>query len=557
MTLDLLRYSESSSSYHLKVYLSKNYQAEDWSLGHLISFENTCLLSDLDSHTRGIFILHDQDMSDLESLTNYKDCYFVYPTEKTNREDHYVFYMDSEGREWANLLELFSILEIDKRNIFYEEIAREKSLYIYRKANAYMASKDKVERRTELYHRFFSSTKNLDPYEKFDVALAKCIGAFSDLKLFSFFKLVSLEEYHDISSDNKSAFLMPIDWFNNQLYCCFDVCGELEEAAFVTTLVFEALEKFSLRYDAYTNERSSTTLWEDTIETLPFPIAVVTNEGNIKLYNKNFTQLNLTPRECLALVHEDVVEIDQRYYDLSVTNIEMGHESAHLFLFHNEHELAQVSEDRGGTSAAVSSVDLGIISSSIAHELNNPLAGILAAISILELEEWDEESASVIEEMRSSAKRCKVLVEIFLSFTKDQATSSSKVTMRSVLRQALDLLRFRMIETNVRFQIEVKDTGEEFQKEMNLSLSSMFFYMILGEVLTDFNRYRVVTGKNDTNIKGVLVETKDQIKVTFDHDIVIKDFVNESKLIDYLVGAQGFSLELFDHGFSLSCWSLL
>jgi hypothetical protein len=105
--------------------------------------------------------------------------------------------------------------------------------------------------------------------------------------------------------------------------------------------------------------------------------------------------------------------------------------------------------------------------------------------------------------------------------------------------------------------IDVKETKDQFQKNMSMSLSAMFFYMVLGEILTDFNRHQVVTGKKDTLIKGHLIESKNQIKIVFDHDIYVKDFIEESKLIRYLIGAQGFSLDIVDNGFSLNAWTLL
>ena len=71
-------------------------------------------------------------------------------------------------------------------------------------------------------------------------------------------------------------------------------------------------------------------------------------------------------------------------------------------------------EATGRPIKSVSSEELGIISSSIAHELNNPLGGILAGLSVLLLEDLEMENRLSLEEMKRGTERCRQLINIFL-----------------------------------------------------------------------------------------------------------------------------------------------
>ncbi|MBC7427154.1 MAG: hypothetical protein H7336_00995, partial [Bacteriovorax sp.] len=178
----------------------------------------------------------------------------------------------------------------------------------------------------------------------------------------------------------------------------------------------------------------------------------------------------------------------------------------------------------------------GIISSSIAHELNNPLAGILAALSLLSLEDdWTPDALSDLEDMKSGAKRCKELVEIFLGFSKFSPTAQTKISIHDSLDQAINLLRFRMIESNLRLEMKYSPTLEKFSHQINASIMSMIFYLICGELMTAYAHHRLVTQAHHGVLSGEVLEFSNQIVLKLDDEFEYEDKIAQSKLIQHLL----------------------
>jgi nitrogen-specific signal transduction histidine kinase len=180
--------------------------------------------------------------------------------------------------------------------------------------------------------------------------------------------------------------------------------------------------------------------------------------------------------------------------------------------------------------------ELGIISSSIAHELNNPLAGILAAISLLNLEEiWSGDELSDLEDMKNGAKRCKELVEIFLGFSKFSPKAALTASIKQSADQAINLLRFRMIESNLRLELKYTPTLETFSRQINSSIMSMILYLILSELMTSFAHERLINQSNLSLMSGEILEFSNQIILKLDQDFEYEDKLAQSKLIQHLL----------------------
>ena len=182
----------------------------------------------------------------------------------------------------------------------------------------------------------------------------------------------------------------------------------------------------------------------------------------------------------------------------------------------------------------------------------------MAAIALLELEDWQKDEVDALEDMKNSARRCKTLVEIFLGFSRTRDKQQRQGTMREALGQALDLLRFRMIESDVRIEVDVEGGGEPFKRYVNFSLGSMVLYLVLGEVLTTFNHHRLVLGEKDLKtLKTLYKEENDRITLTFPRDFEVADRVEDSKLIKYLVDVLGLEFEIDHNKVTFLDWKLI
>ncbi|MES2963990.1 MAG: histidine kinase dimerization/phospho-acceptor domain-containing protein [Bdellovibrionota bacterium] len=84
--------------------------------------------------------------------------------------------------------------------------------------------------------------------------------------------------------------------------------------------------------------------------------------------------------------------------------------------------------------------ELGTIGSSIAHELNNPLGGMLSFLQLIKMElKGGEPWYDDIVEMEAGARRCRDIVQSLLGFTRKSSDAVEIVDLREVLEQALKI----------------------------------------------------------------------------------------------------------------------
>ena len=265
-------------------------------------------------------------------------------------------------------------------------------------------------------------------------------------------------------------------------------------------------------------------------------MAIISSLGDLLIYNESFAKIGILPKECLRFKDLESAEIFQNFYKVRKIDFAMNLMNVSYFVFYTA-EKDQIQKSGEKSHKKASSIDeLGIISSSIAHELNNPLAGILAALSLLSLEDdWTADALSDLEDMKSGAKRCKELVEIFLGFSKFSPTSQIRISIKGSIDQAINLLRFRMIESNLRLDIKYSATLENFSHQINASIMSMIFYLVCSELMTAFAHHRLVTMGQNGTLSGEVLEFSNQIVLKLDDEFEYEDKIAQSKLIQHLL----------------------
>ena len=278
--------------------------------------------------------------------------------------------------------------------------------------------------------------------------------------------------------------------------------------------------------------------WKKVFGKMPYPMAAISDLGDLIIYNELFAKMGLLPKECLRFKDLETTENDNNFFKVRRIDFKVSLQNVSYFVFYtNERSIISISSLDGRKNKEKSSADeLGIISSSIAHELNNPLAGILAAIALLSLEDnWSAEALTDLEDMRNGAKRCKELVEIFLGFSRLAPHSASKISIKDSLDQAINLLRFRMIESSLRLDMRYRPTLECFQHSLNHSVVSMIFYLICSELMTAFAHHRLLTDGQQTILSGEFLDLSNQILIKIDDDFEYEEKIAQSKLIQHLL----------------------
>ncbi|MDA8793621.1 hypothetical protein N9N67_10250 [Bacteriovoracaceae bacterium] len=176
-------------------------------------------------------------------------------------------------------------------------------------------------------------------------------------------------------------------------------------------------------------------------------------------------------------------------------------------------------------------IELGIISSSIAHELNNPLASILAFSELLELEVDDNsEMEQIVKDVKKASLKCSQIVNLFLGFGRS-SISKDKIgfsEVRRVIFDSRDLLRSRFAEGGLNLNIEFKSL-QKTSFQLDDDLLTMFFYLLLDGVFTRLNQSNLIQSRSSGEGNSC------QVSCTEDSDEIILLLPISRKGVDNLM----------------------
>jgi hypothetical protein len=366
---------------------------------------------------------------------------------------------------------------------------------------------------------------------------------FSEKEKVSYFLLSVLDIEVDIRTfEELSNYERPLDYTNilrahsNQmdLFYCFNDDVEIDgefKLIFTLLLIYQdqKLEKEQL-------ESYSKSDWEVILNSLSYPTCLISSQGELVLHNSPFTSLGIYAKDCLKFKDGMTLEQNDNVFKVLKEDIRIGGNDFESFIFITDSNLSHEG------NLTISSEELGIISGSIAHELNNPLAGVLAALTLLKLEDdLTEDSLAVLNDMEKGAKRCKKLIEVFLGFSRLEPANVESDSLESSLDQSLSLLRSRMVESNLKMNIDYSEV-ETFSRPLNSSIASMIFYLILSEGFTLCNHQKLlISDLNQINVQ--FEERRSEMNFTFSIEIKLFEQLQNSKLFLHLLNVLGIDLE--------------
>jgi len=98
---------------------------------------------------------------------------------------------------------------------------------------------------------------------------------------------------------------------------------------------------------------------------------------------------------------------------------------------------------------------LGRLAAGVAHEINNPLTGVLTYSSFLLKRAEDAETREDLEIIVRETKRCRQIVKNLLDFARQARPNKSDVDLDGVIRRALEILRNRLTLEGVSVDVDV------------------------------------------------------------------------------------------------------
>ncbi|HKY33984.1 MAG TPA: PAS domain S-box protein [Candidatus Polarisedimenticolia bacterium] len=93
---------------------------------------------------------------------------------------------------------------------------------------------------------------------------------------------------------------------------------------------------------------------------------------------------------------------------------------------------------------------IGQLISGVAHELNNPLTGVIAYAQLLSSKDGDESIKRGLEKVYAEARRCHRIVQNLLTFARKHAPSKMSVSVNDIVESTLELRAYQLRVDNIR-----------------------------------------------------------------------------------------------------------
>ena len=279
--------------------------------------------------------------------------------------------------------------------------------------------------------------------------------------------------------------------------------------------------------------------WEVTFDAIAEPLCITDNKFKILKMNRAYmmaagkTYNELIGKNCFKALSDQPVpselqkgknyrwevfssrQMDRKIFDVSLRplTLKLIPEKALLVLFRNITEQLRLERQilEGAKMA-----ELGTISSSIAHELNNPLGGIISFLQLIRRDlHPDSDIKEDIEAMEEATTRCKEIIESLLGFARwDNLSDTQQFDLCEVTSQAVKIMELQTRSQGISFNTTTPDQPCLFVGQAS-HLSQALRNLIqnaIDAVKEQMSRDPGFQGKIDVSLKTT---TQDyQIKVT-------------------------------------------
>ncbi|MBY0516881.1 MAG: hypothetical protein K2P81_08240 [Bacteriovoracaceae bacterium] len=308
-----------------------------------------------------------------------------------------------------------------------------------------------------------------------------------------------------------------------------------------TSLIVISLTRLVRKWETEEGEVKPGHIVQEAFQALPFPLLLLGEKGEVLQHNTSFVKMNLPPSRVGKLQELDQVQTKEMNWTVRRTSLTSAHGQRALFTFLPDRPKGFKNGSPSGGQ------ELGIITSSIAHELNNPIGGLLVALELLSMDDhWDEESLTQLAEMRQGALRCKQLIETFLGFSRLKTNDAKieKDLLKNCFEQALHLQRFRMVESGLRVTISHQQQ-HPFAYALHAPTATMLAYLVIGEMMTAFHHLKLLENQSARGMQlDIQVqEDADRFKLILKTPLSIKQSLN-SKLLQFLLQQERLQLDV-------------
>lgn len=275
------------------------------------------------------------------------------------------------------------------------------------------------------------------------------------------------------------------------------------------------LEKIRLE----NHNRLSALRWEKVFDGAADPIAIISNQFEILRKNNAFSKIENSKLKCfqvlvgrdsvcpqcpLTSTHSETYEIQSAQKTYQVVSHKID-ESSQFFL-HRYVDVTDVQVKRVQFIQNEKLSSIGQIAEQMAHEIYNPLAGILALVEILLADQnLVSTTRSDLQEIQKAAVRAQKVIENLQDFV-SQENEVTSVTLDEIVEKTLPLLKMKWRSFKLHLDLQAQTKKIQVQPQ----LISQVIYNLIQNACQAMEKGKSLHIKTFETQKAVVMEVIDQ-----------------------------------------------
>ena len=279
--------------------------------------------------------------------------------------------------------------------------------------------------------------------------------------------------------------------------------------------VAEAVALAVIRIQKLNDSQTVKEQWETTFNSMSEPVAMISQDYDLVQMNSSSEKLSAAPKanktKCYQVLfdrkepcpgcqlgsryHIESAANSPRTYDVYSQGIRLESERKNLF-FNFYHDITEKIRLEKQLLDTAKRAELGTIGSSIAHELNNPLGGIITFTQILKSETAkDQPLYSDLLALEQGALRCKDIIQNLLEFSRTPSSDQIyDINFVEILQKVIRLIEVKTKPAGL--EIELQTSGKILAlKAESGRLSQIFAHLLQQQVQNLLDTPKIKKGK--------------------------------------------------------------